>query len=308
MNRTAIVTPGSIGALEAYRVVIKDISKVLGDPQIDVAKLFFAVMIQSGLQRFSLPERPSTDIVHSKLLAGRVCEISYGSVESVLHEIRAQVSGSVKPVPLADADQRVVHDITSFLQELYLAAEFGRPVATVIDKPEQKDVRRLLREDVAIVIDGLLSSVQTVDVEAPVARFGIAEADLKSFKSVMASDVFEPYVSSQQLFELAIRPTDGVVESVRARAMTVVQTFPMFTSLKRTTIRALDAIPAVLDATAGKVFGAVAKPFMSALSEALGRDQRLVVYSFFPTWRQIWDGKLDKVRVLVANESNRNAL
>ncbi len=73
MKRTATVSPYSLGALEAYRVVIKDISKALGDPAVDVAKLFFAEMIQSGLQRFSVSDEPHSDVLRSSLLTGRVC-------------------------------------------------------------------------------------------------------------------------------------------------------------------------------------------------------------------------------------------
>jgi hypothetical protein len=78
--------------------------------------------------------------------------------------------------------------------------------------------------------------------------------------------------------------------------------FPALVSLKGTAVRALEVVPQVVELVGGKTLGAVAKPFASALSSALTREQRLLVYSFYPTWRRIWDGKLDRVRLLLSQE------
>jgi len=302
MSRTAIVTPYSLGAIEAYRGVIKDISEVLGDPVIDVARLFFAVMIQSGLQQFVVPDGPPTELIRSSLLADRVTTADYSKVEPVLHDIRELVLRGAKVAPLSKQDQRVLHDLASFIQDLYVAAEFKRPVATVIDKPDATVIRRLLRDDLALVVEGLLKSLHTIDVEAPVARFEMPNTDLQLFRAIVDSDVFEPYVGSQSLFEMTSRPVAGISHDVALRARAVVRDFPDVTDLRSTAIRALEAFPDILEAVGGKILGAVAKPFVAAVGNALGREQRILFYSFYPTWRQIWGGKLDKVRVLVEQE------
>lgn len=86
-------------------------------------------------------------------------------------------------------------------EDLYLAAEYKRPVATVLDMPAVEDASNVLRDDMAIVIEALLKAVRTIDVQAPVARFDVQESDMKAFRAVMASDVFEPYVGSQALLK-----------------------------------------------------------------------------------------------------------
>ncbi len=51
------------------------------------------------------------------------------------------------------------------------------------------------------------------DVEAPVARFDLPHSDLKSFRAVMASDVFESYVKSQAMFEMVSRSPEGIIKT-----------------------------------------------------------------------------------------------
>jgi hypothetical protein len=203
---------------------------------------------------------------------------------------------------LAKQDRQPVHDLAAFVQDLHIASVLKRPVATVIEKPDVEAVRRIFRDDAAVVLEALLQAVQTVTVDAPVARFDVASADLKAFREVMASDVFVPYVESHAMFETVSRSPEGILTTVSARAKAVVRGFPGLTDLRETSVQVIEAVPPVLDATVGKVFGAAAKPFTSALAQALGHERRLIVYSFYPTWRRLWGAKLDKVRVLVNEE------
>jgi hypothetical protein len=196
----------------------------------------------------------------------------------------------------------MLHGLAGFVEDLYLAAEYKRPVATVLDIPAVEDASNVLRDDMAIVIEALLKAVRTINVQAPVARFDVPESDMRTFRAVMASDVFEPYVSSQALFEIVSRPTGGVVEAVAVRANSIARAFPNAIDLRKTLVRGIESVPAIIDSTIGKAFGVVAKPLADALISAVGDDRRLLVSSFWPTWRRIWEAKLDKVRVIVANE------
>jgi len=305
MKRTAVVSPYSLGALEAYRGVIKDISRLLGDPAVDVAKLFFAVMIQSGFQRFSVSDEPHSDIVRTSLLTDRVCSVNYSRIQSPLNDIGSAIVRGAKNASPSNADLRLVHNLASFVQDLYIAAAFKKPVATVTDRPAVADIHRLFRDDMAIVLESLLKAVRAIDLEAPVMRFDVPDSSLGAFKAVMASDVFEPYVDSHTLFESVSRAPEGIARRIRARARSLVLAFPNLMDLKGTTVQGIESIPSVLDATLGKAFGTAAKPFAGALSRALGQERRLLIYSFYPTWRRLWDAKLDKVRVLLAEERAR---
>jgi hypothetical protein len=302
MHRTAIVTPSSLGAIEAYRMVIKDISDVLGDPVIDIARLFFAVMIQSGLEQFVLPDKHPAELVRSSLLDQRITTADYAKVEPVIRGIDELIGLGKKDLTLSKEDEHVLYNLIAFLHDLYIAAEFKRPVATVTDRPEPEAVRRLLREDVAVVVDGLLRCVQTVDVEAPVAKMEVVDTDLKMFRRIVESDAFGPYVDSQRLFETASHSAMSVSHEVVVEARALVRRFPSLVDLRRTAVRAIDVVPEIVEVAVGKALGALAKPFTAALSGALGREQRLLLYSFYPTWRRIWDGKLDKVRFLIQQE------
>ena len=104
--------------------------------------------------------------------------------------------------------------------------------ANIVQRVDQQD-------DMAIVIEALLKAVRTIDVQAPVARFDVQESDMKAFRAVMASDVFEPYVGSQALFEIVSRPTGGVVEAVAVSAKSLVRAFPDTIDLRKTLVHGI---------------------------------------------------------------------
>jgi hypothetical protein len=304
MERDAIVSPFTLGVIEAYRTVIIDISKVLEDPVIDMRNLFYAVMIQSGIERFRLPERHTGELPNSSLVSDRIGTVDLARVEPQLLELRSLVRRSVKAPPLSQMEKLVVNHLEYFLSDLYIAAEFCRPVATGAHQPRLVDLQKVFKDDLCVVLQSLFRVVEYLNLDAPVARFQVPVHDLKSFRTVMSSDVFQPYVDSHALLEVASRPRGQLIDRVSETARRVIGTFPGSFELRKTVVGAVQAMPAIVEATAGKIFGAFAKPLFSALAGALTRDQRVLVYSFDPTWRQVWGGKLDKVRAALKEEEN----
>jgi len=295
MKRQAIINPHTLGAISAYRMVIKDISGVLGDPIIDMQRLFYAVMIQSGIERFQMPEQTSGASAVPPKLSGRFSPVSFKAIAPTLDSLHRVVTSAVNPDACTEAQRRKVQELGHFLQDLYVAAAFRKPVVTSIEIPEVGMLQGALREDMLSVVTGLLKVLQIITVDTPLTKVELPKRSLSSFQEVLRSDLFAPYVESQALLESAGSQSKGIA-LVGQRARQLVDAFPAQLDLKKTGISALHALPAIVEALVGKVFGAVAKPFISALERALSHESRLLVYSFHPVWRQVWESKLDKVR------------
>jgi len=266
-----------------------------------MGKLFYAVMIQSGVKRFRVPDNYINKLSGSGLLSDRIDTISFGKIEGTLRELHDRIHCQVLRPP-TDAERRVIDELVYFLHDLYVAANFRRPVVTVVEVPNLTLLRPILREDLCAVVEALLGAVQTLAVDAPVARFEVAAEKLKSFQAVMLSDLFESYVEGHAELALTYGPTEPVIEKVGKVAHKIVDVFPGDLELRKTTVSAIEALPTLIEAAVGKLFGAVAKPLLSALAQGLTQDRRLLMYSFHPTWRQIWGAKLDKVREVVSLE------
>ena|SRR5690606_17357863 len=127
MSRQAIISPHTLGAISAYRMVIRDISEVLGDPVIDMQRLFYAVMIQSGIERFQLPESPSDDSPIPTALSERISRVSFEALDPTLKGLHSVVTGAMRADACAESQRREVQDLAFFLQDLYVAASFRRP-------------------------------------------------------------------------------------------------------------------------------------------------------------------------------------
>lgn len=304
MSRQAIISPHTLGAISAYRMVIRDISEVLGDPVIDMQRLFYAVMIQSGIERFQLPESPSDDSPIPTALSERISRVSFDALDPTLKGLHSVVTGAMRADACAESQRREVQDLAFFLQDLYVAASFRRPIVTAQKVPDIEKLQEILREDMLLVVSGLLKSLELITVDTPVAKVELPKSQLSSFQDVLRSDLFAPYAESQALLENTSSETNGM-SLVGRRARELVSVFPAQLDLKKTGISALHALPAVIEVMAGRVFGAVAKPFVTTLESAISRRSRLLVYSFHPVWRQVWDSKLDKVKMLLANERQR---
>jgi hypothetical protein len=259
-------------------------------------------MIQLDVKRFRVPEECIPKLPGSSLLSDRVDPISYSSVQPTLRGLRERVFGNLRRSRLSGPEQRLINDLVLFLHDLYVAAEFRRPVVTVLDVPNVSQLQPLLKEDLYVVVEALLSAVERLKVDSPVARIELQADELESFQTIMLSDVFESYVDSYSALEVASGSTNRVVERVSENAHKIVHLFRDRFDLRKTAVGAIRALPPIVEATAGKVFGAVTKPVLTAFAEALTQNRRLLVYSFHPTWRQIWGGKLDKARRLVEEE------
>lgn len=304
MSRQAIISPQTLGAISAYRMVIKDISEVLGDPIIDMQRLFYAVMIQSGIERFQLPEMPAEESPVPTALAERVSRVSFKELDPTLREVYRVVLGATSSDSCTDSERREIQDLASFLQDLYVAAAFRRPIVTAQKIPKVDSLQGILREDMLAVVSGLLEALQLITVDTPLARVELPKSELSKFQDVLRSDLFAPYVESQALLEKSGSGLAGA-SLIGLRARNLVDAFPAQLELKKTAVSAMHALPSVIEAMAGKVFGAVAKPFVSTLESAISHQSRILVYSFHPVWRQVWDSKLDKVKSMLANEQQR---
>jgi len=155
---------------------------------------------------------------------------------------------------------------------------------------------------VCAVIGALLGEVETVSVSGPVAKFNVPAKDFSLFRSVLSSDIFQPYIESHTELETLSTPTAGLVKHIGSSARRVVDAFPVNLELRTTAVNALRAIPSIIEVGGGKVVGTFLSPIFSTIAEAVGKERRLLLYSFEPTWRQVWGGKLDKVREIVAAE------
>jgi hypothetical protein len=304
MSRQAIISPHTVGAISAYRMVIKDISEALGDPIIDMQRLFYAVMIQSGIERFQLPEIPSDDSPIPPSLSERISRVSFESLDPTLKGLHSVVTGAISSASCTESQRREVQELAFFLQDLYVAASFRRPIVTAQKVPEIERLQGILREDMLLVVAGLLNSLQLITVDTPLAKVELPKKQLSSFQDVLRSDLFAPYAESQAQLETTKSDSTGL-SLVGRRARDLVDAFPAQLDLKKTGISALHALPTVIEAMAGKILGAIAKPFVSTLESAISHESRLLVYSFQPVWRQVWDSKLDKVKLVLANERQR---
>lgn len=297
MQRQAIINSHTLGAIDAYRMVIKDISEALGDPVIDMQRMFYALMIQSGIERFEVPR----DVVVSAPsgLSDRVSPVSLETETSTLDSIYAAVTGAAESAKCTEAQLGKVQELAYFLQDLHIAAVFCRPVVTALDTPKLAPLRGVLREDMFLVVDSLLSAVQILSANTPLTKLELPKRQVTSFREILESGLFAPYVESHSELESSLNSNSTSLALVGQKARGLVDAFPDQLDLKKTGINVLQAIPALIDALAGKVFGAAATPFFAALGEAIASERRVLVYSFHPVWRQVWESKLDKVRTRV---------
>lgn len=301
MKRQAIINSHTLGAINAYRMIIKDISVALGDPVVDMQRLFYAVMIQSGIELFQAPERPSDKLSIPPALSERFSPISFKSIDPTLANLHQVVAGAMISDSCTDAQRRKVDELAFFLADLYVAAAFRRPVVTSLELPEIASLQGVLREDMLLGVSGLLKGLHSITVETPLTKIELPKRQLLAFQDVLQSDLFSPYVESQASLENSCSDL-STVNAVARNARKLVDAFPVQLDLKRTSIKVLHTLPAALDLVAGKAFGEATKPLISMLEAALSHERKLLVYSFYPVWRQIWDAKLEKVRRMPASE------
>ena len=56
-SRTVLVPPGSLGALDAFRMVSRDMAKIAGLQPLNINALFAGTIVQAGIDRFLIYEK-----------------------------------------------------------------------------------------------------------------------------------------------------------------------------------------------------------------------------------------------------------
>ncbi len=277
-------------------MVIKDISEALNESVIDIRHLFYGTMIQSGISTFRLPKNHMDEV--PRLLAKRVKDIDLSEHNNVSKALHAAALGKLGNDAYTQDQLSSINRLTSFLSEIYFAAKHKTPVVTAFSAPPLDSLEQIVREDFFLACRSLIGSLEPLSTELPLARTSIHADKVESFVEVLDSGLFDAYEESQHQLEIATNNTQSSLRDIKESAGRLADRFPATLDIKKASISTLQVVPSFLEALVGKAFGLAAKPFVDAIASLLAAERRLVIYSFEPTWRHVWESKLDKVRQL----------
>ena len=305
-QRVVNVTPGNLGALDAYTDVIANLSEIVDGGEVyDFRKLFYATMVQCGVQGFRMYGDPPKEVANSLFLSQRtVCVDTAEFTEQAKRIDDILRAYTIKEGGDTHVKGRLSH-MSYFLSDLLLTAKTGRAMVSTLRPPDAEELRGILRPEILHVLSNLLGAIDTVSVPSPVPRLEVPSGAVKRFEDVLLSDLFRDYSQRHAELEVANIAPAIAVANVREAGKRLVQRFGQTVSVKEAAVRIIPVTTALVDTIGGKVLGIVAKAFGESFARILQDDRRLVIYCFHEVFDQIWGQRLLRVRRLLNEEQNK---
>lgn len=298
MKRTAYISPATLGCIDAYEMVITDISKALEVENTSIKSLFFGGMILSGIEKIVVTKNTMEKLPREM--------IDYASPigKSSIEEIYTEVDDFLWANALVKKDSKkayVIGHVSAYLSDVLSAADCNRPLLTTFAIPSKSEYSKYVKREAIDIIDFLVKSVTTIQTSSPFLKSEITKADLNKIKTILSSDLFRTYsdslvtVENERLSKESLRSVDGKV-------LELVKTFDNLLGIRKVTSSFFGLIPDIVELQFGKISGKLSRVVIDPMNKIIEGQRVVQIHSFHPVWREIWEERLRIVSSLLPND------
>lgn len=189
-----------MGGLRALPYFLKSASKATGKPAPDAHNLLLTSLFQAGVDEFVIDNynlRNLTGLVMPNFLSERFVPVNdsiWDEKWNTLHDTFEQyapdgyqTSEGFAPVVVAE----------SFLADLLYALEERVRIVTMLEPPDELDLKDLLPDELLLPTTNLLASFEDENVEVTIPRTTVSAENVERYEEILDSDLFSRYNGAQ---------------------------------------------------------------------------------------------------------------
>lgn len=300
-NRKVIVGPYQIGFLAGLNQVLNDASFVSEKAEIDINGLFYACMIQAGVEKFEsvggLPFSSGSDFLQS-----RISKLSVKKWSKAYERIDISIDKFFPDDYEKDRKYSSISELKNFLLDLTLAVERKSSVVLMSPLPNISNFKSIMPPELFYSLRSLMSSFESETANLPIPKDYLSPEYFNRFQSVICSDTFSRYSLKHQKFE------DGRILKIDAKreveisGREVTSANKNLLRIKHLTVSMIPISSKVIDTIFGKLPGVLAEFFGQQLSNWLKDDRRIVIYQFDPIRKELLS---ERVKALIEKDAQR---
>lgn len=280
-ERKVIISPFLQGVLFGTEALLNE-NSLNKDSPVDLHAIFYACMIQSGIEKFAISGRPAS-FSKSKFLLNRISPFPSDS----WHKALKSVESSIDPPASKEAVKvKASAALNYFLVDLMVAVKQKSSIVIAHPLPDITGLENHLPPEIYIPVRNLLSTIETNDLKLPLPKNFISSENIKRFQEIISSDLFSQYSLSHQALENRSTPKEKALSHVVAKGQSLLNNNDLLRA-KRTAISLIPLSSKIIDVVFGKLPGTLAEFFGQQLSQLLKEDRRIVIYRFDPLVKEL---------------------
>jgi hypothetical protein len=286
-SRTALIGPFQQARARAINEVVNLEDFISKLPPLDVLDLWYAGVIQAGVERL--------DLVNSKIIDNDIrwkqdASLSPFVSKRVAHKDSPEFASAFALVyqtfqnhfgeGRTGKDQTALFELQAFLMELFLAAHYKQNLVYFSRIPALTELERVLPVDLLLPFKNLILTLENPSPSLPSTRASIAVRDVALYEEIITSKLYAQYKRSHSAFDEGGVSVNGALELVNRQGRLLAEQSPRLLKTKRTAVSLLPITSKIIDTIFGKLPGTLADFFAAALTKWLQDDRRIVIYQF----------------------------
>jgi len=287
--RKGYLGPYQLGVIDVANSSLKHFTELFEMPDCDVEKIFYHSAFQAGIDKIVTPQLRSREENPQKSLfvTNRSLYIKEDEQNDTYNTIDNVFSSYLPENLEVNKEYIIVSGVKSFLAEMIDAMANGACLLRALSMPDPVKYEHLLPSELSIPITALLNSFQEVSASSLVTQVQIDTENVKRFREIIESNLFENYVSCQSEFDNPGANLPMILNDVEKAGREIVRRNPALIQLQKSCSNLLLFTPKLVDAVFGKLPGAVADIVSKVGIEFLENRKRLVIYNLESTLDQV---------------------
>jgi hypothetical protein len=296
-SRTVLVPPGSLGALDAFRMVSRDMAKISGLQPLNIDALFAGQIVQAGIDRFLIYEKTKFGGKPSSLIASKTEVIAPRDLMTLYRRVSEVVDAQTVKKP--DKKETLLMSLSGRIVDLVVAARYRTSLVLALPFEDISRYKPYLRPEFFSALDTFFGSLE-IDASAVSLPRSVAKAsDIKRLKKLLESDLFSEYSSAHQALELPQKRLHDQVSHVSSTARELTRGYSDYLTLDSLVISGLSITGYAIELFLGKLPATLLKPFKALFETYYSADHRVILYDFHSVWSNVFR---DQIRLLMEAE------
>lgn len=243
-------------------------------PRIDIDGIFYATMIQAGVEEFLSFNHAKTEFLEAR--TSDIAEEWLEALKRVQREVARLLPNDKKRT------LQGVSPLTYFLADLSIAVEKKSAVVLMQGLPDPRWFERFVSPEFGTLVQNLLATIETDDTKLPIPKNFICADDFQAFEQTISSDLFQRYATIHRVLEDGTTPKKVAMVKVASAGRALSNSNRKILEVKKTLVSLIPVTSKIIDVVFGKLPGVLADFFGQRLSEMLKDDRRIVIYRFDP--------------------------
>jgi hypothetical protein len=285
--KKGLIGPFHLGGLEMACEALKFAEKTSGQPGFDLENVFYASAFQAGIDRFLFPKLESVPLPASEFIRGRT-EFTASECSREHYRIVGETLSRVLPENwIRDERFSNVWFLQAFLVDLLDAMASKASYLAVWGMPDPAQLEGQLPREICVPIATFLQSFETVQPALPTIQRTVTREDFRRLCEILQGDLFKSYSESQAHFDAAPVSVETALAEVNRTGRKLVAENGKLLSIAKGGVSVLSLSAKLIDAVFGKIPGAAAEAFAKLGQQLLQDNQRIVVYDFERSLREL---------------------